>query len=230
MTDMAPAAAATPSPGPKPRYNLENAKVLLVEPNQHGLEILAQIFSGFGVRNPLRAANAEEAMAIVKKTELDLIVCESQLEGDMDGYDFVKWLRHSKIEPNNFTTVMIISGHTQKSKVEKARDCGANFIVAKPLTPKVMIDRVIWVARENRSFIECADYLGPDRRFHSIGRWRSEKRWNPISRKTISTPCFSQSEFNDERRQEDPGEEHAGRCCAGARGQDDRRGGRRGRG
>ena len=64
---------------------------------------------------------------------------------------------------------MIISGHTQKSKVEKARDCGANFIVAKPLTPKVMIDRVIWVARENRSFIECADYLGPDRRFHSIG-------------------------------------------------------------
>ena len=100
---MAPAAAATPSPGPKPRYNLENAKVLLVEPNQHGLEILAQIFSGFGVRNPLRAANAEEAMAIVKKTELDLIVCEAQLEGT-DGYDFVHWLRRSKVEPNNYTS------------------------------------------------------------------------------------------------------------------------------
>ena len=170
MTDLAPAstAASAQSQGPKPRYNLENAKVLLVEPNQHGLEILAQIFSGFGVRNPLRAANADEAMAIVKKTELDLIVCEAQLEG-MDGYDFVHWLRRSKIEPNNFTSTIIISGHTQISKVQKARDCGANFIVAKPLTPKVMIDRVIWVARENRAFIECDTYLGPDRRFHSIG-------------------------------------------------------------
>jgi CheY-like chemotaxis protein len=170
VTDLAPAstAASAQSQGPKPRYNLENAKVLLVEPNQHGLEILAQIFSGFGVRNPLRAANADEAMAIVKKTELDLIVCEAQLEG-MDGYDLVHWLRRSKIEPNNFTSTIIISGHTQISKVQKARDCGANFIVAKPLTPKVMIDRVVWVARENRAFIECDTYLGPDRRFHSVG-------------------------------------------------------------
>jgi CheY-like chemotaxis protein len=170
VTDLAPSstAASAQSQGPKPRYNLENAKVLLVEPNQHGLEILAQIFSGFGVRNPLRAANADEAMAIVKKTELDLIVCEAQLEG-MDGYDFVHWLRRSKIEPNNFTSTIIISGHTQISKVQKARDCGANFIVAKPLTPKVMIDRVVWVARENRAFIECDTYLGPDRRFHSVG-------------------------------------------------------------
>ena len=168
MTEPASAANQAPSTGPKPRYNLENAKVLLVEPNQHGLEILVQIFSGFGVRNPLRAANAEEAMAIVKKTELDLIVCEAQLEGT-DGYDFVHWLRRCKIEPNTYAATIIICGHTQISKVQKARDCGANFIVAKPLTPKVMIDRVVWGARENRAFIECESYLGPDRRFHSIG-------------------------------------------------------------
>ena len=157
-----------PREPPKPKYNLENATVLLIEPNQHGLEILCQIFAGFGVRSPIKAADAEEAMAVVKKTELDLIVCEAQLEG-MDGYDFISWLRRSKIDQNAFTASIIISGHTQMSKVQKARDCGANFIVAKPLTPKVMIDRVIWVARENRPFIECDSYLGPDRRFHSIG-------------------------------------------------------------
>lgn len=181
MTALAPhsdisavAIPPTPAPAPqgtasaRPRYNLEIAKVLLVEPNQHGLEILSQIFSGFGVRSPYRAANADEAMAIVRKTELDLIVCEAQLEG-MDGYDFIHWLRRSKIEPNCYAASIIISGHTQVAKVQKARDCGANFIVAKPLTPKVMIDRVVWVARENRAFIECDDYLGPDRRFHSIG-------------------------------------------------------------
>ena len=168
MSDVRTAPAPAQSTAPKPRYNLENAKVLLVEPNQHGLEILAQIFSGFGVRNPMRAANAEEAMAVVKKTELDLIICEAQLDG-MDGYDFISWLRRSKIEPNAYVSAMIIGGHTQMSKVQKARDCGANFIVAKPLTPKVMIDRVVWVARENRAFIECDSYLGPDRRFHSIG-------------------------------------------------------------
>ena len=159
------ARSASPS---KTRYNLENAKVLIVEPNSHGMEILCQILSGFGVRNPVRAGTAEDAMNVVRKHELDLILCEAQLEGE-DGYDFVQWLRHSKIDPNNVTSVIIISGHTQASKVHKARDCGANFILAKPLTPKVVMDRIIWVAKENRSFIECDSYLGPDRRFHSIG-------------------------------------------------------------
>ncbi len=153
---------------PKPRYNLENAKVLLVHPNSYGMDILAQIFSGFGVRNATRCSDAEEAMAVIKKQDLDLIVCEAQMEG-MDGYDLIHWLRHSKLDPNCFTAAIIITGHTQMSKVQKARDCGANFIVAKPLTPKVMIDRVVWVARENRPFIDCEAYLGPDRRFHSIG-------------------------------------------------------------
>jgi CheY-like chemotaxis protein len=159
----------TRSAGPKPRYNLENAKVLLVDPNQHGMDILAQIFTGFGVRNPIRTGDAEEAMAVIKKQELDLIISESQMEGAMDGYDLIHWLRRSKIEPNCYTAAMIITGHTQVSKVQKARDCGANFIVAKPLTPKVMIDRVVWVAKENRPFIECDSFVGPDRRFHSIG-------------------------------------------------------------
>ena len=155
--------------GPKPRYNFENTKILLVDPAAHGLEILSHIFTGYGARPPIRAANADEARSIVKKCDVDLIVCEASLDSDMDGYDFVRWLRHSKIEPNNFTSVVIVTGHTPKSVVEKARDSGAHFIVVKPLTPRVMIDRVIWIARDKRPFIECGSYLGPDRRFHAIG-------------------------------------------------------------
>ena len=162
MSALKKAAAA------KARYNLEHAKVLIVEPNQHSMEILCQILNGFGVRAPVRCISSEDAMTQVKKTEFDLIICESDL-AEMDGYDFVQWLRRSKIEPNNFTSVIIICGHTQTSKVHKARDCGANFILAKPLTPKIVMDRIVWVAKEGRAFIECESYLGPDRRFHSIG-------------------------------------------------------------
>jgi hypothetical protein len=53
--------------------------------------------------------------------------------------------------------------------VTKGRDCGASFLVAKPIVPRVLLDRVIWVARENRVFIECSTYSGPDRRFKFVG-------------------------------------------------------------
>ena len=42
-------------------------------------------------------------------------------------------------------------------------------MVAKPITPKVLLERIFWVAREDRAFIECDTYVGPDRRFKHEG-------------------------------------------------------------
>ena len=155
-------------PSPAPRINLEKASVLLVDPTLQGMEILSQIFAGFGARTPSRATTVAEAMRIAEGAPLDLIVCEPAMP-ETDGYDFVRQLRRSRLEPNAFTPVILISAHTPRSQVVVARDCGANFMVLKPLSPRVMLDRILWIARENRPFIECDSYLGPDRRFQSLG-------------------------------------------------------------
>ena len=47
----------------------------------------------------------------------------------------------------------------------KARDCGGHFIVTKPLAPIVVLERIIWIAREGRAFLLSDEYVGPDRRF-----------------------------------------------------------------
>ena len=153
---------------PATRINLEKAQVLVVEPTTQGSDIAAQILAGFGVRAPVRASHAAEAMRACEGAPLDLILCEPALAGT-DGYDFVRQLRRSRLEPNAFTPVVLVSAHTPRSLVVKARDCGANFLVVKPLSPRVMLDRILWIARENRPFIECDSYVGPDRRFQALG-------------------------------------------------------------
>ena len=70
---------------------------------------------------------------------------------------------------NAFAPTMLVSGHTQLRNVQRARDCGANYIVAKPVSPDVLLERIIWVAREKRPFIQCDSYFGPDRRVHDTG-------------------------------------------------------------
>jgi CheY-like chemotaxis protein len=157
-----------PPPAAAARINLEKANVLLVEPNAQGMDILSQIFAGFGVRAPNRATTAAEAMRVAEGAPLDLIVCEPSMP-ETDGYDFLHQLRRARLEPNSFTPAILIAAHTPKSLVIKARDCGANFVVVKPLSPRVMLDRILWIARENRPFIECDSYVGPDRRFQSLG-------------------------------------------------------------
>ena len=149
------------------RINLEKASVLIVDENASGLDLLNGVVSGFGAGERLRASSAHEAMDIVKARNVDLILVEAQLS-KMDGYDFIHWLRRSGLKPNAFAPAILIAGHTPRDKVEKARDCGANYIVTKPLTPLVLLERIVFVSRD-RPFVESAAYVGPDRRFKNMG-------------------------------------------------------------
>ena len=42
-------------------------------------------------------------------------------------------------------------------------------MIAKPISPKVLLDRLFWLARDKRDFIEADTYVGPDRRFKHLG-------------------------------------------------------------
>lgn len=152
------------------RVNLKGAVVLLIEANAQGMGVLSQILAGFGVKRVLKADSFEAACELVQTQVFDLIISEGPLApGEKDGYDFVHWLRRSQLEPNSYTPVVIASAHTSLRDVIRARDCGANFFITRPIAPVVMLERIVWIARENKPFVSCPVYMGPDRRFKCIG-------------------------------------------------------------
>jgi CheY-like chemotaxis protein len=149
------------------RLDLREARVLSADANSQGLDILAQMLMGFGVQHNTRVQSEAEFRHALESTAYDLILIDSTLEGN--GYELVRKLRISGREPNRFTPVVVLSGHTPRSQVEQARDCGCNFVVAKPLNAGVLLDRIIWVGRNTRLFVDAETYAGPDRRFKNDG-------------------------------------------------------------
>lgn len=156
------------NPESRARFNLQRASVLLLEETPLGMSILVQILTGFGAKTLHRCESVEEAEATVQKVELDLMVVDA-LGPTGAGYDFVSWLRRSGIQPNCYAPVLLTAGHTPNAAVNKARDCGAHFIIAKPLTPISVLERILWISKEGRRFVECDTYVGPDRRFKNEG-------------------------------------------------------------
>jgi DNA-binding response OmpR family regulator len=150
------------------RLNLSKATVLLLQNNQTELDILGQVFIGFGVKAIRKFLAVEEAEEAVRRTTFDLIVADCDLP-DGASFGFVERVRRTEDGPNRTAPLLLISGHTPPSTVTRARDCGANFLVAKPITPKVMFDRVMWLAREERQFVDAPGYAGPDRRHKMFG-------------------------------------------------------------
>ncbi|MDO9223182.1 MAG: response regulator [Caulobacter sp.] len=145
-------------------FNLGKAVVMSVDDNSFSLNLTNQTLMGFGVKTRHQCASAAEAQELLRTYTVDLLIVDCDMP-EMDGYDLVRWLRRSGLDPNAFTPVIMVAGHTPESKVMKARDCGANFIVARPLSPLVLLERILWVARDPRQMLQAGDYFGPDRRF-----------------------------------------------------------------
>ena len=141
---------------------------MIVDDNPQSLDILVGVLSSFGLRNIVRMANGKEAQHELQQKPVDLILTNAQLP-ELDGYDLIRWLRSESDEANRQTPVIVVTAHTRQAHVEKARDCGANFIITKPISPAVMLERILWVARGDRLFIECDGYVGPDRRWRNAG-------------------------------------------------------------
>lgn len=166
-SDIAEEGQGEPTLNPNTIFNLAKAVVMVVDDNAFSLKLTAQTLLGFGIQVRHRCTSAEEAMKLLQVSPVDLLIVDCEMPG-MDGYELVRWLRHADIE-NTWTPVMMISGHTRESKVADARDCGANFILARPLVPSVLLERILWVARDPRRMLKAGDYHGPDRRFQESG-------------------------------------------------------------
>ena len=145
-------------------FNLTGAMVMVVDDSPFSLEVTIQALQGFGIRVRHLPRNLEHAKELLKLHPIDLLFVDCEMEG-AKGHELVRWLRRSGLEPNAFVPVIMTASHVRRSKVADVRDCGANFLVTKPFSAAVVLERIIWVARDSRPYLEAGDYSGPDRRF-----------------------------------------------------------------
>jgi DNA-binding response OmpR family regulator len=174
---------------PKAWINLERAQLLLLDDHATGINIMTQIVTAFGVKRFYKCVSMEEAKEIVGTEEIHLIFVNANLK-ESPAYDFISWLRAANLQPNSFTPVVLVTGHTQRSNIERARDCGANIVLAKPVSPTSTLERITLIAREKRPFVSCSTYIGPDRRFHDIGppNGRGRRHNDPIEAPAVVSP------------------------------------------
>lgn len=150
------------------KLNFSAINALVVDDDNYAVQLLGQILRGFGLKQQTVIATGEEAKMRLVREQFDLMICEAMLP-DIHAADLVRWLRRLDNSKIKFLPVIVLTGHTQVKNVESVRDCGANIVVKKPVSPNVLFDRLAWAAQTSRPFVETSFYVGPDRRFKSVG-------------------------------------------------------------
>ena len=164
--------------------NLSGAVTMVVDDSPFALDLTKQALLGFGIRTRYSCRSAAEAISILKESPVDLVLVDCEMPGT-DGFELVRWLRRSGLDPNAFAPVIMTAAHLRRSRAAEARDCGASFVIVKPFSAVTLLERIVWVSRDQRPFLEVGDYFGPDRRFRE-GEPPAEERRDLMIRRAAA--------------------------------------------
>ncbi|MFT4089878.1 MAG: response regulator [Asticcacaulis sp.] len=138
-------------------------KILLIEDNQHMRSIVTAILKGSGIRDIRDARDGAEGLDVLRQYPADIALVDFNMF-PIDGVEFTRMLRNASDSSNPYLPVIMITGHSERSRVVEARDAGVNEFVVKPLTARALLNRIDTIIMRPRPFIRCASYFGPDRR------------------------------------------------------------------
>ena len=163
-----------------PAINLRDLVILLADPNAHARRLINGILRGFGANKVLEVEQSVGLFQALNGQKIDILLCDTRLPPH-GGLILTRTIRHNVDNENRTLPIMLMSSDTSEASIKDARDAGANMVVAKPLSPNSLYDRLSWVAFNPQPFIDTASYFGPDRRFKiegypgGIGRRKGDK-------------------------------------------------------
>ena len=86
----------------------------------------------------------------------------------VDGLQFVRMVRNERRSPAPYVPIIMVTGFTDKQRVEEARDAGVSEFLAKPVTIEALNARIETIINRPRPFIRTGEFFGPDRRRREI--------------------------------------------------------------
>ncbi len=129
-----------------PEVDLSNPRVLIVDDNEHNLELIQAFLDD--LRGELRAArDGSEALEIVREWTPDIVLLDIMMPR-MSGYQVCE---HIKANPNTSgIPIVMVTALNEVGDVERAVDAGADDFLTKPVNKLELITRVKSLLRVRR--------------------------------------------------------------------------------
>jgi len=137
--------------------------VLVVDDNKQMRFLLRCLLRAGGVIDVSEAENASDAFAIMSVRPVDLVIVDWMMQ-PVDGLAFTRMVRWDAKSPNPYVPLLMLTAHTETSRVAAARDAGVSGFVKKPISARVLFERMTSALTDARLFIRTDSYMGPDRR------------------------------------------------------------------
>ena len=148
--------------------NLRDLLVVIADPSPYLGMLVHTMLRGFGANKIIEVRDSFSVLQALTGHRVDVLICDGALP-PQGGFSLTRTIRRHQTNQNRTMPILVMTSDTREATIKAARDAGANMVVAKPVSPASLYDRLAWVAFNPRKFIETPTYFGPDRRFKNEG-------------------------------------------------------------
>jgi two-component system, chemotaxis family, chemotaxis protein CheY len=182
-----------------PNMNLRDLVILVADQSSYMSMLIHSMLRGFGSNRVLEVRNSVSVFQALIGQKIDILICDARLPPH-GGLPLTSAIRGKTDNEHRTIPILIMASDSRESTIKHARDAGANMVIAKPISPANLYDRLSWVAFNPRKFVDTATYFGPDRRFKiegypkGVGRRRGDKA---IEVAEESGPALAQNDIDN---------------------------------
>jgi CheY-like chemotaxis protein len=152
----------------KSTVNLRDLVILVADPSAFTRRVINGMLRGFGANKILEVEQSTGLFQALSSQKIGIMLCDLQLPPH-GGLALTRTIRGNADNENRTMPILLMTSNTSEKIVKGARDAGANMVVAKPMSPNSLYDRLSWIAFHPRPFVDTPNYFGPDRRFKIEG-------------------------------------------------------------
>ncbi len=149
--------------------------VCVIEPNKFEGQIILDLLRNAGVDRVKVCVDQDAANDLLEVYNANVVIASFEM-GPLDGAAWTRAYRRNKKLPGRKQAIFITSGAFSLSMAEECRHAGANALIGKPISTKVLLATITKVLSKPREFIDAAGYVGPCRRAGIVTAGAPKKR------------------------------------------------------
>jgi len=160
--------------------NFRDLVILIAEPSSFMSMLIHGMLRGFGANKVLEVRDSTGLLRTLVAQKIDILICDARLPPH-GGLTLTRSIRRKQDNENRTVPILLMTSDGRETTIKAARDVGANMVLAKPISPASLYDRLAWIAFNPRQFVDTSTYFGPDRRFKiegypgGVGRRKGDK-------------------------------------------------------
>jgi len=137
--------------------------VLIVDDNQFMRKVVRNLLVNVGVRTIYEAGDGVSGLEAIRTFAPDIVILDWEMPL-LDGAEVARIIRSPGVFPVPDVPIIMLSGHVERWRIERAQQLGVNEFLKKPVSGKALLDRIVAILAHPRPMVRLGNYYGPQPR------------------------------------------------------------------